>query len=75
MLWKFWIKGKCIDRKARDVTNATFNLLIDIFILLLPQKIIWSLNMSKSRKLGISVVFSIGLLCVPFLSREVMKKD
>ncbi|KAF2868356.1 hypothetical protein BDV95DRAFT_621399 [Massariosphaeria phaeospora] len=63
-VWKFWITGKCIDRKTRDVTNAVFNLIIDIFILLLPQRIVWRLHMSGRRKFGISVVFSVGLLVV-----------
>jgi len=62
MLWHFWIRGKCIDRKSRDIANATFNLVIDVFILVLPQNIIWRLEMTRSRKIGISILFSIGLL-------------
>lgn len=67
-LWYFWIKGKCIDRKDLDLANSALNVIVDIFILLLPQRIIWGLQMSRSRKLGVSIVFSIGLLCVPYLS-------
>jgi hypothetical protein len=63
--WHFWLPGKCIDQRKLDICTASFNLAIDLFILLLPQKTIWSLHMTRSRKLGISVIFSVGLLaCV-----------
>lgn len=61
-LWHTWLPGKCIDRKTLDTCTATFNLLMDIVILILPQRVIWNLQLTKVRKIGISVVFSIGLL-------------
>lgn len=61
-LWHTWLPGKCIDRKALDICTATFNLILDIVILILPQRVIWKLQMTTSRKVGISLVFSIGLL-------------
>ncbi|KAI2640767.1 hypothetical protein GGS26DRAFT_176551 [Hypomontagnella submonticulosa] len=61
-MWKFWLPGTCIDRKARDIVNAVFNTVADFFILLLPQPIIWTLHMTTERKLAVSVVFSVGLL-------------
>jgi len=57
-----WVPGKCVDRKVRHVVDASFNLVIDIFIFMLPQRLIWSLRMSGRRKFGISIVFSIGLV-------------
>jgi hypothetical protein len=61
-LWYFWLNGTCINRKTRDIINAAFNLALDAFILLLPQSVIWKLQMSARRRVGISIVFSVGLL-------------
>jgi hypothetical protein len=61
-LWYFWIDGTCMDRRPRDITMAAFNVTMDIFILLLPQGIIWRLQLSKRRKWGLSAVFAVGLL-------------
>jgi hypothetical protein len=55
--WHFRMVGKRLDRRARDTFNASFNLI-------LPQRIIWKLQMSGSRKCGVAVVFSVGLLSV-----------
>ncbi|KAI8633017.1 hypothetical protein F5Y19DRAFT_471275 [Xylariaceae sp. FL1651] len=66
----FWVQGTCIDQRARDIVIATFNLALDIFIFLLPQRTIWTLQMSTRRKFGISLVFSVGLLaCVSAAGR------
>ncbi|KAH7131786.1 hypothetical protein B0J11DRAFT_520121 [Dendryphion nanum] len=62
--WHFWLAGKCIDRRTRDVFNAAVNLIVDIFVFVLPQRILWKLHMSQRRKVGISVVFSVGLLVI-----------
>lgn len=64
---KFWypfIEGTCINRHTVDTTAGAFNLATDIAIFLLPQRKIWSLRMSNSRKFGLAVVFSFGLVCV-----------
>lgn len=61
-LWSPWLEGTCIDRKALDESTASFNLALDIFILLLPHRVIWKLQMTTARKVGISSVFSVGLL-------------
>jgi hypothetical protein len=61
-LWEPWVTGQCIDKRALDITSAYFNLAVDIFILLLPQAVIWKLHMTQSRKIGVSIIFSFGLL-------------
>lgn len=63
-IWHTWVSGKCIDRKKLDICTAAFNFSMDIFILLLPQRVIWKLQMTKNRRIGISVVFSMGLMLV-----------
>ncbi|KOS22246.1 hypothetical protein ESCO_001456 [Escovopsis weberi] len=62
--WKPWRPGKCIDKKVLDVTTAYFNLALDLLILLLPQRVIWRLQMTRSKKIGVSVIFSVGILTI-----------
>ncbi|KAJ2994468.1 hypothetical protein NUW58_g1548 [Xylaria curta] len=45
-------------------SSGAINLVLDLVPLVLPQKIIWSLNMSSSKRLGVSLIFAVGLLGV-----------
>ncbi|RYP85595.1 hypothetical protein DL769_000936 [Monosporascus sp. CRB-8-3] len=60
-IWNMTIPGKCINRKVLDTATATLNLTSHLFILSLPQTVIWKLKMTKARKIGISLVFAIGI--------------
>ncbi|KAI1461803.1 hypothetical protein F4805DRAFT_245270 [Annulohypoxylon moriforme] len=71
--WKDYLPGTCIDRLALATCLAAFNLAMDIFILVLPQQVIWSLQMEKTRKIGVSIVFSVGLLaCGCAITRTIL---
>ncbi|KAI1778812.1 hypothetical protein F4818DRAFT_230005 [Hypoxylon cercidicola] len=59
-IWDKAVPGTCMNRKNLDISNASFNLVSHIFILALPQRVIWKLNMAKVTKIGVSVVFAIG---------------
>lgn len=61
-IWQPWIPAKCMDKKTLDLCTGYFNLFIDLFIVLLPQKVIWRLQMSLRNKIGVSVIFSLGIL-------------
>jgi hypothetical protein len=61
-IWDKTLDGVCLDEKSVEVMSATVNLISDVLILVLPQPIIWKLNMSTQRKIGISIVFTIGIL-------------
>lgn len=61
-MWFPWVSGRCIDMYATDITIMVFNLACDILILLLPQSTIWSLQLQRRQKLGLSFLFSLGLL-------------
>ncbi|GAW19288.1 hypothetical protein ANO14919_087740 [Xylariales sp. No.14919] len=63
-LWEPWIRGKCINKKVLDIAGAYFNLAVDVFILILPQRIIWNLHMPKNKKIGVSIIFSFGILSI-----------
>ncbi|KAI1288895.1 hypothetical protein F5Y03DRAFT_72359 [Xylaria venustula] len=61
-LWHPWVPGRCIDRYALDTFTTFANLAIDLGVFLLPQKVIWKLQMSKKRKIGISILFFVGII-------------
>jgi hypothetical protein len=62
-IWDMTITwGTCIDVKGVYVPAAAVNLASDVIILLLPQKVIWALRMSRKNKIGVSLIFTIGFL-------------
>jgi hypothetical protein len=63
-IWQPWVEGSCIGRKDSDLATAWVNLFIDVAILALPQAIIWRLNMTRERKIGVSITFTVGLIVV-----------
>lgn len=66
-IWQPWLEGNCSNlasQKRTDVATTFINLALDVVILLLPQPIIWKLNMTRQRRIGVSLVFSLGILCV-----------
>ncbi|KAI0868255.1 hypothetical protein GGS24DRAFT_506965 [Hypoxylon argillaceum] len=60
-LWDKTLPGTCNDNNAFDVATATYNLLSDLLILLLPQRIIWRLHLQTKKKIGIAILFGIGI--------------
>ncbi|KAI3322569.1 hypothetical protein HD806DRAFT_536407 [Xylariaceae sp. AK1471] len=61
-IWDKTLKGTCIDLKKIHLGAVIVDLLLDVAILILPQRIIWGLQVSTPKKIGISTVFTIGLL-------------
>ncbi|KAI1452064.1 hypothetical protein F4805DRAFT_54816 [Annulohypoxylon moriforme] len=60
-----FVGGSCpINTQAVNIASAVLNLCSDIFILLLPQRIIWSLKMSTRTKTGVSIIFAFGVICI-----------
>jgi hypothetical protein len=71
---KIWdvtiIEGHCIDQNNLYLAGTIVNLISDVAILFIPQKVIWTLNMSLHKRIGVSLIFAIGLLCVSILSND-----
>ncbi|KAL7629710.1 hypothetical protein AAE478_001233 [Parahypoxylon ruwenzoriense] len=63
--------GTCpIDIHAHNRATGIINIVSDLCILALPQKIIWSMNMSRAKKLSVSVLFAVGIFaCVCAIAR------
>lgn len=61
-IWDKTVPGTCIQGMLIPITSATINCISDIIILILPQRIIWKLKMTRKKKLGLSLVFATGIL-------------
>ncbi|KAI1389024.1 uncharacterized protein F4822DRAFT_404731 [Hypoxylon trugodes] len=64
--WNKLIDGNCGRANTLDATVAAgaFNIVSDVVILLIPQRVVWKLHMPRQKKFGISIVFALGLLAV-----------
>lgn len=60
--WKPWIDGRCLKIVDIIIAIACFNSALDFFLLIVPQKVIWNLQMSFKRRIGVSTIFLVGLL-------------
>ena len=61
-VWNLILPGKCLDMGTVNVVSAIINLISDIIILLLPQRMIWKLHMSVRKKLRVAPMFAVGTL-------------
>ncbi|CAG8972274.1 hypothetical protein HYALB_00001672 [Hymenoscyphus albidus] len=69
-IWNVFLPGKCLNYRIGRITTGVINVLSDLIIVGLPQGIIWKLHMSFRRKLGVSLIFAIGLFaCVAGILR------
>lgn len=63
-LWNRLLPGACYDWRPVNLSAAVVNIASDIIILCAPQRVIWNLRLSRKRKLGVSVVFLVGIMYV-----------
>ena len=61
-IWNKSIEGSCINVAQVLNVDGCFNTLSDIVILLVPVKALWKLQMKTKRKIGIGLVFTVGLM-------------
>lgn len=65
------IRDYCIDSNAYYVSISALNVALDFWILVLPLPMVWSLQLSRRRKVGLNLIFLIGGLyvsCIPLLA-------
>ena len=61
-IWEFYVPAECYELPSVMLGSASVQVLTDIAMVLLPQRIIWSLHMNWKRKLGVSIIFAVGLM-------------
>ena len=59
------VRHDCINDNTYYISTSVFNVALDLWILLLPISIIWTLQLSARRKVGLSAIFLLGGLYVP----------
>ncbi|KAF2689792.1 hypothetical protein K458DRAFT_384427 [Lentithecium fluviatile CBS 122367] len=65
-IWnKVMTEGHCVNNPALIMSSGIINLLSDVLIFTLPQKIIWGLHISNKKRVGICLIFATGVFgCV-----------
>ena len=59
--WDPLILGTCVPNKlVVHIISAAINTASDLIIIIMPQPVIWRLNISNKRKWGLSAVFLLG---------------
>ncbi|KAI0971895.1 hypothetical protein F4678DRAFT_432439 [Xylaria arbuscula] len=62
-IWDKTVPGsQCLNFKITVLVGASINVILDLITLVLPQRVIWNLKLSTKKKIGVSLVFAIGLL-------------
>lgn len=61
-IWDKSIEGTCASVATVLNTDGLFNTLSDFFILLVPLKALWTLQMKRIRKVGVGLLFTVGLV-------------
>lgn len=57
-----WHHGYCNNVHLQGWLSATFNIVLDIIILLLPIRELAQLQMNMNKKLLLVIIFSLGIL-------------
>ncbi|KAI0400013.1 hypothetical protein F4802DRAFT_620395 [Xylaria palmicola] len=56
------IKGHCIDTHASILATSAINVVSDVTIFIIPLVAVWELQLRPKAKIGISIVFAVGIL-------------
>jgi hypothetical protein len=65
MAWNFWDEespGHCNDIKLQSWMCAGLNIILDVYILILPLHEVWKLKMNTAKKFMLVFMFSLGVL-------------
>ncbi|KAI1740697.1 hypothetical protein F4680DRAFT_83749 [Xylaria scruposa] len=70
--WRQYLPGQCINFNVFNIFITIFHLLFDLLMLLLPHTVIWKLSLTTKQKIGVSVIFSVGILACAWAAGRVM---
>ncbi|KAI1103716.1 hypothetical protein F4804DRAFT_218524 [Jackrogersella minutella] len=75
-MWHPYMPGSCIAIFDFNIIITTLHLAFDLIMLSLPHRTIWKLLLSTRQKIGVSTIFSVGLLtCACAAGRVVSAVD
>ena len=58
--WESDTPRTCINLEASFIVGAVINVVTDVFILILPLPVLWHLKASRSRRILLIAMFSMG---------------
>ncbi|KAI1762264.1 hypothetical protein GGR53DRAFT_502048 [Hypoxylon sp. FL1150] len=61
-IWHRYIPGTCINIDAFNISLSAFHLSFDLLMIIIPNRIIWKLSLTVRQKIGVSMVFSVGII-------------
>ncbi|KAL4880274.1 hypothetical protein BJY04DRAFT_219272 [Aspergillus karnatakaensis] len=64
-MWERWDgehKGQCLDQHAILMSHAIINIVLDVVVIALPLPTLLRLNLSLTKKVGVCMMFVIGLV-------------
>ena len=61
-IWDSSASGTCVNLAALLIASGLFNIVSELVILVTPIKVLWSLNLSRKKKIGIYLVFTVGFM-------------
>ena len=61
-IWRSDLPSKCYTLPDIMLTSSTIQVVSDIAMLVLPQRMVWKLQMSRAKKTGVSIIFGVGVL-------------
>lgn len=56
------LSSRCHSAIVMTYVQGIFNIVSDFYILLLPMPVVWKLQLTLQKKIGVSVIFMTGLL-------------
>lgn len=62
--------GQCFDVTALFYANAGLNIFQDVFIYILPMKLLWQVKIPRKQKIALVIVFAVGgFVCITGMLR------
>lgn len=60
--WDTNINGSCGNTSEQYIAIVSIDLIIDVFIIVLPMPVLWGLQLKTSKKLAIMAIFALGFV-------------
>ena len=60
--WNPTIKGHCLPSGVGGSVTAIFNVISDLYIFLIPLPFVWKLQMKRSARIRLVLIFSLGAM-------------
>jgi hypothetical protein len=66
--WTQWDgehEGKCISHNSLLLAHAVINIVLDVVVIALPMPVLLKLQMSLEKRIGMCLMFAVGIVYVP----------